>query len=165
MVSQAGTSIRGMLEGKLKELDDALESVDESKAGERAADGEWCCKEVLSHLMGDEREDITAGFRKAVAEDTPLIPIVTGLPYYTPARQALSISQMRGAVRGRYDQLSEYLGGLTDEQLNRKARVPLFKETPLGEYPTLAQVAGALINIHLADHINQIRSVRGQMGA
>ncbi|MCH7523055.1 MAG: DinB family protein [Chloroflexi bacterium] len=164
MVSEAGTSLRDALGQKMDELSEALNGLDEAKAGQRAADAEWCCKEILSHLMGDEGEDILAPFRQIIEEDTPLIGIVTGLPYYTPDRQTMSLAEMRGAVSSRYRELAEFLGGLTEADLARKARVPLFKETPIGEYATMAQFAGAL-NFHLTDHINQISNARQQVGA
>jgi hypothetical protein len=164
MVSQTATSLRGALAQKLQELGDALDGIDEEKAGRRSAEGEWCCKEVLSHLAGDEGESYVAGFRRFIAEDTPLIGVVVGLPYYTPARQAMSLSELRAGVWRQYTQLSEFLGDLSDEELARKARVPLLKDSPIGEYPTLAQWAGALINVHLADHINQVREARQTIG-
>jgi hypothetical protein len=59
-----------------------------------------------------------------------------------------------------YTEIAKFFAGLDDEQLARKAHVPFLKETPLGEYPALGQWAGAIINFHLADHINQIRAIR-----
>ncbi len=48
MVSQAGTSIRESLEGRLTELDEALAGVEEAKAGQRAVEGSGaarrCCR-------------------------------------------------------------------------------------------------------------------------
>ncbi len=164
MVSEAGTSLRDALGQKMDELSEALNGLDEEKARQRAADAEWCCKEILSHLMGDEGDDILAPFRQIIEEDTPLIGIVTGLPYYTPDRQTMSLAEMRGAVSSRYRKLAEFLGGLTDADLARKARVPLFKETPIGEYATMGQFVGAL-NFHLAEHISQISNARQQVGA
>ncbi len=164
MVSEAGTSLRDALGQKMDELSEALNGLDEAKAGQRAADAEWCCKEILSHLMGDEGDDVLAPMRQIIEEDTPLIGIVTGLPYYTPDRQTMSLTEMRGAVSSRYRELAEFVGGLTDADLARKARVPLFKETPIGEYATMAQFVGAL-NFHLTDHISQISNAREQVGA
>lgn len=163
MVSEAATSLRDALGQKMQEFGEALDGLDEAKAGQRAAEGEWCCKEILSHLMGDAGEDLLAPFRRVIEEDTPLIGIVAGLPYYTPDRQAMSLTEMRDAVTSRYQELAEFLGGLKEEDLSRKARVPLLKETPIGEYATLIQFAGAL-NFHLTDHINQIRNARQATG-
>ena len=165
MVSQAAMSLRDALGQKLQELGEVLDGMDETKAGQRMAEGEWCCKEVLSHITGDEGESYVAGFRRFLDEDSPLIGVVVGLPYYTPARQAMSLTELRAGVWKQYQDVADFLGSLSDEQFARKARVPLLKETPIGEYPTLAQWAGALINVHLVDHINQLRSTRQQIEA
>ena len=120
---------------------------------------------MLSHLCGDEGDSVVAMLRRFLDEDTPLIGIVAGLPYYTPQRQGMAVSELLSVVRERYRAMAGFLAGLTDEQMGRKARVPLLKETPLGEYPTLALWAGALINFHLPDHTNQIRTARAEIGA
>ncbi|KKL75718.1 hypothetical protein LCGC14_2052080 [marine sediment metagenome] len=160
MVSVTAASLRDKVEQRLSELDEALAGMDEAKAGQRAADGEWCCKEVLSHLMGDEGESYVAGLRRFIDEDTPLIGVMVGLPYYTPARQAMSLAEMRAGVRRQYQEVADFLADLSDEQLSRKAQIPLLKDTPIGEYATLAQWVGALLNLHLPNHINQVRNAR-----
>src|SRR3972149_2348981 len=95
MVSSAAVSLREALGQKMQELGEALEGLDEAQAGQRPAEGEWCCKEILSHLTGDEGESFVASLRRFVDEDTPLIGVVAGLPYYTPARQAMSLEELR----------------------------------------------------------------------
>jgi len=164
MVSVAATSLRAALAQKMKELGAALEGMSEEDAARRPADGEWCCKEMLSHLMGDEGESFVAGLRRFVDEDSPLIGVVAGLPYFSPARQAMSLSEMRAGVWRQYEEVADFISGLSDEQLARKARVPLLKDTPIGEYPTLGQWAGAIINFHLTDHIGQMGKVREALG-
>ena len=75
-------------------------------------------------------------------------------------RAILNNPLYRGTViygKARYSEIGRFVGGLTDEQLSRKANIPLLKETPLGENVTLAQWTGAIINFHLNDHINQLR--------
>ncbi|MBI2913945.1 MAG: DinB family protein [Chloroflexi bacterium] len=160
MVSAAATSLRDALEQKLRELEEASAEVDKEAAARRPAEGEWCVKEVLSHLCGDEGESAVARLRRFVDEETPLIGIVAGLPYYSPKRQAMPVAELLSSVRAQYEPMGEFLAGLSDEQLARKGRVPLLKDSPFGEYPTLAQLAGALINFHFADHVNQIRNSR-----
>ena len=58
-----------------------------------------------------------------------------------------------------YAAIGAFFAGLNDDQLARKAHIPFLKETPLGEYPTLGQWAGAVINFHLADHVSQLRTL------
>ncbi len=164
MVSTAATSLRDGLEARMRELEEAVEPVNQEAAARRPGEAEWCVKEVLSHLCGDEGDDAVAMLRRILDEDTPLIGIVRGLPYYTPTRQAMRLEELRNDVSKRYEGVAEFLGSLSDEQLNRKARVPLLKDTPIGEYPTLAQFVGAQINFHLPDHINQIRTAAQRVG-
>jgi len=59
-------------------------------------------------------------------------------------------------------EIKQAVSGISEEQLNRKARAPQLKETPMGEYPTLGQLAVALINFHLNDHVNQLRNLSQQ---
>src|SRR3972149_5511815 len=142
MVSVAATSLRDALDQKMRELGETLEGMTEEDAARRPADGEWSCKEMLSHLMGDEGESFVTGLRRFVNEDTPLIGVVAGLPYYTPTRQAMSLSELRAGVWRQYQEVADFIGSLNDEQLGRKGRGPLLQETPTGEQPTLAQWAG-----------------------
>src|SRR3989304_6624512 len=136
----------------MKELGETLEGMDEEDAARRPADGEWCCKEMLSHLMGDEGESFVTGLRRFVDEDTPLIGVVAGLPYYTPARQAMSLSELRTGGWRQYQEVADFIGSLNDEQLARKGRGPVLKGTPPGGQAPLGEMAGALINFHLPAH-------------
>jgi hypothetical protein len=52
---------------------------------------------------------------------------------------------------------------LSADQLNRKAHVPLLKETPLGEYPTLAEWISALVDYHVGFHIDHLREIQGAL--
>ena len=160
MVSQAATSLSEALGQKIRELEEVASAVGKEAAGRRPGEGEWCVKEVLSHLCGDEGVGFPAGLSRFVEEDTPLIGVVAGLPYYTPKRQGMTVGDLLSAVRSQYQEMAGFLAGLTDQELARKGRVPLLKDTPIGEYPTLGQWAGAIINFHLMDHVNQIRTCR-----
>lgn len=159
MVSQAATSLKDQLAQKMREMDEALSAFDETTAVKRPAEGAWCAKELLSHLMGEEGEGIAVGLRRFLDEDVPLIGVVSGLPYFTPARQAMSLKDLREGVFQQYNEVAEFVGGLGDEQLARKARIPLLKDTPFGEEVSMAQWAGIVINFHLADHVNQIKQI------
>ena len=119
MVSAAAASLHDALEDKMRELEEAVVAFNEEAAGQRPGEGEWCCKEVLSHLLGDEGEDLVERFRLIINEDTPLIGIVLGLPYYTPARQAMPVDGLRKGVASRYRELAHFLRALSDEQLAR----------------------------------------------
>jgi hypothetical protein len=165
MVSQAATTLRGQLDAKMKELADAVEGLDDAKAAERYQEGEWCCKEVLSHLIGADEASHAHELRRFLDEDTPTLELEPGVAHFTAARQAMSVAALKAGVDKEYAEVGEFLAGLSDEQLARKARVPFLKDTPLTEYPTLAVWAATLISYHLSDHINHIRTARAAVGA
>jgi len=74
----------------------------------------------------------------------------------------MSVAELTSKVTSAYNEMGHFLSGLSEEQLNRKARAPQLKETPMTEYPTLGQLAAAVINFHLNDHINHLRNLSRQ---
>ncbi len=159
MASKTGQPLRRAVQDKMRELEEAVAGVSEDGATRRPGVGEWCVKEVLSHLLGEEGKGYVAILRRFVEEDTPLIQFDAGLSYYTPKRQGMSAATLVAELRKEYEAMAGFLESLREEQLARKAHVPLFKGSPLGEYPTLGQLANGLINFHLVEHINRIRKL------
>jgi hypothetical protein len=110
-----------------------------------------------------EGPGLVARLRRVIDEDTPAIDVNVDDPSYTEARQRMSYTQLLDAVRGQYQAMETFLGGCTDEQFARRARLPeYFKDSPLTETPTLIQWSAGLIQFHLAGHIAQIREHRSR---
>jgi hypothetical protein len=157
-VTQA-RQLKSVLEAKVQEIRDIVAKVDEEKAAREPAPGEWCVKEVLSHLAGGESRDFVKDIKQFLEEETPRIDVHPGVSFYDDARKSKTASELLSEIESIYGQIGEYIGNLSDEQVGRKANVPLFKETPLGEYPTLAQWIGVLVNFHMNAHVQQLRDL------
>ena len=153
-----GEALSQQLSAKVKEVTDAVSELSEEEAGRPKAEGEWCAKQVLSHLCGEDDALSMYEFKRFLDEETPPLGIVPGR--HAEVRKDASVQELVSKIESDYAQISSFLAGLNDDQLGRKAHVPFLKETPLGDYPTLGQWAGAVINFHLADHINQLRALR-----
>jgi uncharacterized damage-inducible protein DinB len=156
----SGPSLKQQLDQKVQEIKQAVSGVSEEKASKRPGEGEWSVKEVLSHLSGGESDDF-ANLKRVIHEDTPLVEFEIGVSHYE-GRENMSAAELTSKVESTYGEMGDFLSGLSEEQLNRKAHAPQLKEMPMGEYPTLGQLSLALINFHLNDHINHLRNLGQQ---
>lgn len=153
-----GEALSAQLTAKVDEVKEAVSGLSDEEAAKPKAEGEWCAKQVLSHLCGNEDALSMYELQRFLQEDTPALGITQGA--YGDLRKDAPVSELVSKIDTDYAAIGTFLAGLSDEQLARKAHVPFLKETPLGEYPTLGQWASALINFHLADHVNQLRACR-----
>ena len=155
----SGPGLQQQLDQKIRDIKQVVSGVGEQKAVERPAEGEWCIKEVLSHLTGQDNANVMHRLKRILDEDTPNLDITPGVSAYDAQREQAPVSQLLSTVETQYTELGKLINGLTEEQLARKAHVPALKGSPLGEYPTLGQWAGFVVNFHIAGHVNQLRNL------
>lgn len=145
--------------GKLK---DACARLDEATARSAPA-GRWSPREILSHLAGPEGVGFIPLLRRFLNEDTPTIDLAAENTFLAGKRSSMTFSQTLKAVEKEYESLARFAEGLSEEDLVRKAHVPLFKDSPLGEYPTLAQMLHGLGQYHVAYHIDHLAEILGEL--
>ncbi len=158
----SGPTLQQQVQGKVDEIKQALTGVSEEQALKKPGTDEWCVKEILSHLTGEENAVMMYQLNRILDEETPTLTLTPGVSAYDSERENAPISQLLSNVESQYADLGKFFAGLNDEQLGRKAHIPFLKESPLGEYPTLGQWAMGIINFHLADHVQQIRTLAQQ---
>jgi len=158
----SGPTLQQQVSQKVQEIKQAISGLSEENASKQPAEGEWCVKEVLSHLTGEENAVMMYQLNRILEEDTPTLTLVPGMSAYTDERKNSSLSQLLSTVEAQYSDLGKLFAGMSEEQLSRKAHIPFLKESPLGEYPTLGQWAMGIINFHLADHVSQISTLAKQ---
>ena len=163
MASQEGTKLAQLVRQKLGEMNRLCEGLDEGTAS-RAPEGRWTPKEIISHLCGPEGIGIVPALQAILQQDTPLIDMEAANPYYTGKRTQMTFSELLSEFQGEYGRMADLVERLSDEQLVRKAHIPLFKELPMGEYPTLAMFVQALAEFHLVDHIDHMKAILQGLG-
>ena len=76
----------------------------------------------------------------------------------------MTLKELLSEIEGEYSHLADAVEGLSEDQLARKAHIPLLKESPLGEYPTLAMWVRAIGEHHLGSHIDHMKEILQALG-
>lgn len=153
-----GVRLSQSVRRKVEEMKSLCEGIDEETAT-RAPSGRWSPKQIISHLCGPEGGGVITIIRTILEQDTPRVDIEAANPFYTEKRGSMTLRELLMQFERDYLQIAELVEGLTAEQLGRKAHIPLLKETPMGEYPTLAGFVSTISEYHMDFHIKHMREI------
>ncbi len=158
MANATGTQLAQSIQSKLEELKKLCEGIDEGTASSAPAD-RWSPKEILSHLIGPEGLGHMPILKSFLEKETPKIDLRIGDSFFTEKRAGMPFTKLLSEVQTEYNNISEFAKGLNAGQLDRKAQIPALKESPLGEFPTLAVMISGLGEYHLQSHIDHMREI------
>ena len=158
MADQDGKKIAQGILAKMAEFRKACEGLDEDSAS-RAPEDRWSPKQIISHLCGPDGIGLFPTLKVFLERDTPEIDIVAENPQWSEKRNRMSLTKLLAEFDQEYVRIAKFVEGLSEDQLSRKAHIPMLKDSPLGEYPTLAQWAIGLTDYHIGFHIDHMREI------
>jgi hypothetical protein len=97
-------------------------------------------------------------------KDLPVIDIRPGDTDLSPERKTMTLKQFADALEGQRRDVVNYLEGLSESDLKRKARIPIFKEIMGVDEIDIPTYVGALFGYHWNDHAGQIAKIRKAVG-
>jgi hypothetical protein len=153
-----GVQLAQSIRDKAAEFRSLCSGIDEATAS-RAPEGRWSPKQIVSHLIGGTDAGFLPLLRVFVDHDTPELKLDPGNPHFTNERARMPMSELLAEFDDRYEGIANFIAGLTPEQLRRKAHVPDLRETPMGEYPTLAAFTAGIAEGHLSFHIGHMGEI------
>jgi len=166
MTTLTGKQLAQNIRKQIDALKKVCEGVDEGTAC-RAPAGRWSPKEILSHLLGPEESSQLLVLQAFLDEKTPRLDIEPGKSYLSEDRFRTSFAELLSQVETEYECTCRFAEDLKEEQLARKARITMLKDTPYGEYQTLASwlsMIGSMEGSHLKFHINHMREIQRDLG-
>ena len=163
MTTHEGARLAGSIRQKIEEMDELCKKLGEETAS-RAPEGRWSPKQIISHLCGPEGVGLLPALKLILEQDTPLIDLKAEDPFFTGKRTGMTMSELLAEFRKEYLQIADLVAGLSEVQLQRKAHIPMLRESELGEYPTLASFVGGLTDYHLDFHIKHMQEIMQVLG-
>ncbi len=76
----------------------------------------------------------------------------------------MTLSELLAEFTREYTAIATFAEGLSGQQLSRKARIPMLKDSPLGEYPTLGEWVMGLCDYHIGFHVGHMREILDSLG-
>jgi hypothetical protein len=132
---------------------------------ERAdAPGEWTTRQVLAHLLFEAGWKPVPVLKSFDHHALPVIEIQPGLVEVTEERQQMTVQQFIDALDLQRQEVFGYLEGLGEADLQRKARIPLFKQFMGTDEIAIPAYVGALFDFHWNDHAGQLAKIRKAAG-
>jgi hypothetical protein len=146
----------GNLSRQLRGMEPHLERAD--------APGQWTTRQVLCHLLFEPGWKPVNTLKTFAHTNLPVIEIVPGLTDTSGARATMSLGQFVDALDEQRRDVFGYLDTLSDADLGRKARIPLFKQIMGTDEIPIPTFVGALFDYHWNDHAGHIAKIRKAVG-
>jgi hypothetical protein len=163
MANQAVAELKKKSDAAWGNLSRQLEGM-EPHIDRPAAPGEWTTREVLCHLLFEPGFEPRAFLETFAHRDLPVVDIKPGDTHLTPERRNATLGELAASLDAQRRSIMAYLDELSDADLGRKARIPIFKDFMGTDEVPMPMFIGAMFDYHWNDHAGQIARIRKTAG-
>jgi hypothetical protein len=163
MASNAVQELRTKANAAYANLSRQLQGM-ESHLERADAPGEWTARQVLCHLLFEPGWNLVDTLKTFSHANFPVIEIKPGMADTSGPRATMSLRQFLDALDGQRTSVFAYLDTLSEADLQRKSRIPLFKEFMGTDEIPVPVLVGALFDYHWNDHAGQLAKIRKAAG-
>ena len=128
------------------------------------APGQWTTREVLCHMLFEPGWKPVPLLKSFAHQNLPVIDIKPGDTDASGERKAMTLKQFADALDAQRREVMAYLDGLSETELSRKSRIPIFKEIMGTDEVDIPTFVGALFEYHWNDHAGQLAKIRKAAG-
>ncbi len=128
------------------------------------APGQFTTREVLAHLLGEPGRKPTAFLERFAHHDLPASEVSPGQTQVTAERRAMTLQQFLDAIDAQRREVFAYLEGLSEADLDRKARIPFLKQALGTDEVPIPVYVGVIYDFHWNDHAGQLTKIRKAVG-
>jgi hypothetical protein len=128
------------------------------------APGQWTTREVLSHMLFEHGWKPVPLLKTFAHQNLPVIDVKPGDTDTSGERKTMTLKQFVDALDIQLREVMAYLDGLSEADLSRKSRIPLFKEIGGTDEVDIPTFVAALFEYHWNDHAGQLAKIRKAAG-
>ncbi len=163
MPTSTAAALRSKSDAAFTNLSRQLQGMDPHLDRADAA-GQWTTREVLSHLLGPSGADFVSLLKTFSTTNFPVVDINPGETHLDATRKTMTLRDLADQIDSRRRGVLDYVDNLTESDLERKARIPLFKSVMGTDEITVPVFVGAILDYHLNDHAGQLAKIRAAAG-
>ena len=145
------------------ELLEALEGMDYCLDWKQDPD-EWSARETVYHILDTPPGGVSSLVQGILSGEVREYDLWSDLTNVTPERSGYDMAQITADIESLFQGLDDALSGSTDEELETKTALMHQISRGVDEERTVKAILERTLEVHMSDHLVQLRALRDALG-
>ena len=145
------------------ELLAALEGMDYCLDWKQDPD-EWSARETVYHILDTPPGGVSSLVQGILSGEVREYDLWSDLTNVTPERAGHDMAQITADIESLFQGLDDAISGSTDEELETKTALMHQKSRGVDEERTVEAILERTLEVHMSDHLVQLRALRDALG-